>query len=162
MQRQMPEPKKKPKQVVLNDGKQKPKYRKPPATAINQPKKAKAAQMEVPRLVSNKQLKRNQKNWNRRKCNKTMPILRKWNNNCGSHRNSSQCTDLAVHLKQICWAHVPARPYQTANQSREGYFCNAQCTYNQFGQRETKPQLCNRFHRFARADVPANCTKTDI
>ena len=88
-----------------------------------------------------------------------MAILRKRNNNSG---RNDQCTDLAVHLKQNCWAHAPPKPYQTANHSEDGYFCSAQCTYNWFGQRGTQPQLCNRFHRFARADLPEHCTITDI
>ena len=40
IQRQMSKPKKKAKQSVLNDGKQKPKYKKPPSTAIIQLERA--------------------------------------------------------------------------------------------------------------------------
>ena len=121
IKRQMPKPKKKPKQAVLNVGKQKSKYRKPQSTAMNQPEKAKAAQMEVPRLVSNNQLKRNQRNWNQRKHNKRMSDLRNRNNNCGIDRNRGQNTDPAVHLKQNCLVHAPPRPYQTANQNQYGF-----------------------------------------
>ena len=88
-----------------------------------------------------------------------MVNLQNRNNNCGSDRNRGPKTYSAVHLKQNCWAHAPPRPYQTANQNRDGYFCNERRTYNWFGQRETKQQLCNRF---AQADIPANCTITGI
>ena len=157
MQRQMPKPKKKLRQPILNDGKQKPKYKMPPLTAISQPEKAKVAQMEVPRSNNNNRTKRNRRNRRRRQQKKRMSNLKKRNYICGEDRNKIQNTFLTANS----WAHAHPRPYQTANQNldRNGYFCNTRCTCSRSGQRETKPQLCNRF---AEADVPGNCTITYI
>ena len=89
IKRQMPKPRNKPKQVVLNVGRQKRKSKKLQPKEMNQPKKAKATQMEVPRSNSNNRLKMNRRNWNRIKRN----------NNCESDRNRGQNTVSAVHIK---------------------------------------------------------------
>ena len=90
MQRQMPKPKKKLRQPILNDGKQKPKYKMPPLTAISQPEKAKVAQMEVPRSNNNNRTKRNRRNRRRRQQKKRMSNLKKRNCICWEDRNKIQ------------------------------------------------------------------------
>ena len=84
------------------------------------------------------------------------------NNICGKDRNKFKTQFMRRTLNKIVGRTRAPRLYQIACQNRDGYFRNACCTYNQFGfggQRETKTRLCNRF---ARADVPANCTITGI
>ena len=73
-----------------------------------------------------------------------------------NNRNLQSTDQLRCHQNATSWAHAPPQTYQTANQNceRNGYFQSPECTHNLFGQREKQ----NKFHRFARADIPENCT----
>ena len=97
LQRQMPKPKKKPKKVGFNCGKQKNKYTKPQPTETSQPGQAEEAQMEVLHNNNNNKRRRNQRNRQRKMLNKNMANLKKRNDNSDPNQREFHCTFSDAH-----------------------------------------------------------------
>ena len=76
-------------------------------------------------------------------------------NNQQNRRYIGTCQIDATSLE-----HSRPRAYQTANQKDRGYYHSPRWTQDRFaGLRENKPK---KFQRFARVDLPEECTITDI
>ena len=143
MQRQAHKPDKTPKKQVFNGGKQKNKDRKPLPTQ--------------PRVIHNNRTKRNRRNRGK----KATANRNKMRRNSRNQKRNLQSTVKASHQNATTWEHARPRAYQIANQNweRNGYFRSPKPTYDRFGGLREKQK---KFQRFARVDLPEDCTITDI
>ena len=163
MQRQSSKPKKKYKKVALNSGKENSNYKKQPPTENRKQAQENGTQL---RSSNNNRTRRNWRNRQRKLRNRQKKNRNRELSNIAktNKKNDRFWSTNSSHFQSTEWAHASPRPYQSANQNleRNGQFCSASCTYNRFGQRQKQLHSGNRFHRFARADLPEKCTITDI
>ena len=141
MQRQAPKPPKKPKKPVDIRRKQKNTARKPPPVQ--------------PRVVHNNKNKTTRRNRQRKQAaNRNQVRKKRTRMNQQNRRYIGTCQIDATSLE-----FARPRAYQTVNHVGDGYYHSPRHTQDRFSELRQKPK---KFQRFARVDLPEDCTITDI
>jgi len=141
MQRQAPKPPKKPKKPEDIGRKQKNAARKPPPVQ--------------PRVDNNNRTRRNRRNRQR----KQAAIRNKMRNKRERMNQQNRRYIGACQVDATSLEFARPRAYQTANHNDNGYYHSPRHTQDRFSELRQKPK---KFQRFARVDLPEDCTITDI